>query len=404
MRETWQALKSGLGPIQLLDFTRFDLAHAHRELGKHVSEQVWRILDWRLENIKPRRLVARNKQAIECWYSLQKRSNRQDLAEPLRIAIGEYLVCLEAWADGLDLTHYSHPALKVCTTDGGLPTPIQLALVLQHDSVGCQTGLYRCSSQEVQVWHTEEDVDGRSGSRFDCLRVASFQAGADNSVSRFHTFIYPDLMPGPSFGWRDDGYIQAVDTLLMHNPPQVTGGMLANVVCWLALRLGMSIKTADMLESLRPFLDGYAMNLVWPENQTVRAARYEFAGDRVIKSDLAGNPGSFLFHVNTFSDRTDAGLQAMEALPGRTNYAMSKRIDRTIQALEAIRLIAKGAGLQPRHLFRLITSRAGGKWAYANKDVKAYFLSQVKPNELEIWLGTGPAGREYIPLKINQQI
>ena len=163
MKNPWQELKSQLGPIQFLDFTRFDLARAHYELGKQVSEQVWRILDWRLADIKPKRLAARLKQAKECWKSLQSRSKRQGVAGPLRIAIADYLTCLEAWADGLDLAHYSHPRLKTWISGGGPLSPVELALVLQHDNVGCQTGVYRYASGDVQLWHTEEDADSEIG-------------------------------------------------------------------------------------------------------------------------------------------------------------------------------------------------------------------------------------------------
>ncbi len=79
--------------------------------------------------------------------------------------------------DGLDLAQYSHPALNASVTCGGPLAPYELALVLQHDNVGCQTGMYRYASGGVQLWHTEEDVDRKSGSRFDQLRVARFQIG-----------------------------------------------------------------------------------------------------------------------------------------------------------------------------------------------------------------------------------
>ena len=183
----------------------------------------------------------------------------------------------------------------------------------------------------------------KSGRRFDRLRVATFRTEVNSHVERFHAFIYPDLMPGPSFGWCDGGYVQAVDTLLLHNPTLNVGGMLSNIVCWLALRLGASVNPADMLDLLNPFIDGYALNLIWTVNQTVNSARYEFTGDRVIKSCLAEHPGSYLFQVNTFSDRTDAGLLAIEALPERTTRVMSRRIDRTVQALDYQKAVANGS-------------------------------------------------------------
>jgi hypothetical protein len=159
-----------------------------------------------------------------------------------------------------------------------------------------------------------------------------------------------------------------------------------------------------MLELLYPFIDGYAMSFIWPDNQTVKAARYEFAGDRVIKNSLADDPGSFLFQVNYFSDRTDSTLQAMEALSERRKRVMSKRVDRTVHTFQNHKPFVVGAGPQTSHFFRLITSREGREWAYANKDVKAYFLCQIKPDEMEIWLGAGPAGREDVPPKIIQEI
>ena len=404
MNNPWQELKSRLGPIQFLDLTRYDLAHAHRELGKQVSEQVWRILDRRFADAKPRRLATRVKQARDCWSNLQARTKRPGMPELLRIAIGDYLGCLDAWAEGLDLAHYTHPALKAVGAGSSPLESIELAFTLQHDNVGCQTGLYRYASGDIQLWHTEEDADGKFGSRFDQLRVASFQADAGQPGERFHAFIYPDLMPGPAFGWRNDGYIQAVDSLLMHNPPEDGNGIMANIVCWLALRLGMSVNTADMLELLHPFLDGYALNLIWPRSHSVDSVRYEFAGDRVLRSYLPQEPGSFLFQVNTFSNRTDASLQAMETLPERTRRVMSGRMRRTVQALDHRGVMAANGNLQPSRFFRLVTSRTGREWAYANKDVKAYFLCQVKPNEMEIWLGAGPARREDVPLKIIQKM
>jgi hypothetical protein len=404
MKNPWQEIQSRLGPIQFLDFTDFDLVHAHRELGRQVSEQVWRILDHRLADIKPGHLAVKIKQARECWGSLQERKERPGVADPLRIAIREYMICLEAWAEGLDLAHFSHPSLKSRITGGSPLTPYELGLLLQHDNVGCQTGIYRYASGAVQLWHTEEDMDWKSGSRFDKLRVASFQTGAEGRTDRFFAFIYPDLMPGSAFSWRDSGYIQAVDALLLNNPPQISGGVLANVVSWLSIRLGLSVTTADMLKLLHPFIDGYAMNLIWPENRTIQAARYEFAGDRVIKKSLAHEQGSFLFQVNIFSDRTDASLQAMEALSERSKSTMSKRLDRTVQALQNYKARENGARLQMDHFFRLIQSRAGRAWAYANKDVKAYFLCRVKPDEMEIWLGAGPARRGELPQTISQKL
>ena len=171
------------------------------------------------------------------------------------------------------------------------------------------------------------------------------------------------LPAGAAFAWREDGYVQAVDTLLLYRPPQVVGGTLANVVCWLALRLGYSTNTQDMLELFCPFLDGYAMNVSWPVGNEVNAVRYEFAGNYMKKSCL--------------SQHTNQALRRIQ-----TNHSTP----------------------QTKDFFNLLTSRTGRNWAYANKDVKAYFLYQVKPDKLEVWLGSGPAARHDAPLKIIHAI
>jgi len=404
MTNPWQEIKSRLGSIQFLDLTGSDLVEAHRELGIQVKEQVWRILERRLVTVPQKRLAIKIRQAQGCWGSLKNHSKSLNLAGELRIAISDYINCLEAWSEGLELARFSHPTLYSLNTGGEPLSPHELALVLQHDNVGCQTGMYRSAAGGVQLWHTEEDADGKSGGRFDRLRIASFSTGVDGRLGRFYAFIYPDLMPGPSFGWRNDGYVQAVDSLLLYNPPRIDNGMLANVACWLALRSGTSENIPTMLESLRPFFDGYAMNLILPEDTIVRATRYELAGDRVIKSYLPPETDKFLFQVNYFSDRADVCLQKMESLTKHSDIVMKKRVERTIQALENYKSRANGTGLQMSHFYRLIASRAGGDWAYANKDVKAHFLCQVEPDKMEIWLGAGPARRADAPLKISQKI
>jgi hypothetical protein len=163
MANPWQEIKSRLGPIQFLDLTHLDLVAAHRELGKQVRDQVWQNFERRLGEIPTKRLAIKIAQAKGCWRSLQRHSKSQLLADELRIAIGDYLDCLEAWSEGLELTQFSHPILDGLVNNGQSLSPSELGLVLQHDNVGCQTGLYRSVSGGVQLWHTEEDADGDWG-------------------------------------------------------------------------------------------------------------------------------------------------------------------------------------------------------------------------------------------------
>jgi hypothetical protein len=66
------------------------------------------------------------------------------------------------------LEHFEHHALAAFEPLG----QIDLAMFLQNDCTGCQTGMYRAQDGSVVLWHTEEDVEDEPGSGFDLLRIA----------------------------------------------------------------------------------------------------------------------------------------------------------------------------------------------------------------------------------------
>jgi hypothetical protein len=82
----------------------------------------------------------------------------------------------------LELAHYSHLALHTGVNGGDRLDPFAPALILQHDNGGCQTGCYRYISRGVQLWHTEEDANRKSGIQIDQPRVATFQLDLGMSV------------------------------------------------------------------------------------------------------------------------------------------------------------------------------------------------------------------------------
>jgi hypothetical protein len=55
-------------------------------------------------------------------------------------------------------------------------------------------------------------------------------------------------------------------------------------------------------------------------------------------------------------------------------------------------------------LLNMLTSRACGKWAYANQHVKDYFICHQTPTETELWLGAGPAFKNDLPTVIKFMI
>ena len=212
---TLQAVKDRFGGLVFLDFSKHDLRTAHRMLGEQVSAQVHKILRQRLERLDRSKLNFLLTQTCSCAETLTDKLSDQRLDPRLQGALQEYVDCLAAWADGAGLRDFDHPALaaqrRLC--------PLDLALFLQHDSTGCQTGMYRQGDGSVILWHTEEDIEFEAGSGFDQLRLASFNVGDEENPITMTAFIYPDLLPGPAFGWRSDGYTQAVDNLHIRETP-----------------------------------------------------------------------------------------------------------------------------------------------------------------------------------------
>jgi hypothetical protein len=266
---------------------------------------------------------------------------------------------------------------------------VELALFLQNDNVGCQTGVYRDKAGAVILWHTEEDVEVEPGSRFDKLRLATFQIGEDDS--EINAFIYPDLLPGPAYGWRNDGFLQAVDSLPLK--PAAGAYVLANIAAWITLRLGKALDPEAVIAALGPFFDGYALTTVRLKDEQIQATKIEFAGDRRLVAILDPYPGSYLFQVNIFSEAKAAVALAYEDTDRESRSGLEQRLTRTTRALKSLHL-AENA---PACLSRLLASRLGGDYAYANEDVKSYFLGKLSHSGMEIQFGPGPALKEDRP-------
>ncbi len=394
--EQLQTVKQRFGGLVRLDYTGLDLVTAHARLGQHVGAQARKILTQRLERSSASKIQKLLDQSRSCAATLIEKRHDQKIDRRVRNALIQYQNCLKAWAGGAGIDTFHHPHL-----DAYQPlTTLDLALFLQHDSSGCQTGMYRLTNGSVILWHTEEDVEFEPGSGFDLLRIASFNNMDDDHPVHMHAFIYPDLMPGPAFGWRSDGYVQAVDTLHTRDFDYIKNGMLANVVTWLSLLLGATIPAAELIESLQPYYDGYALNTVYPQGGAVLADKYEFASDRIIPCSLANTPASYLFQVNIFSDQTHPWVAELEEIRPDWRELYAQRMARTMQSLQN-KDGHSGDTADMRFFFDMLTSQEGDGWAYANQDVKAYFIQHQDLHETETWLGDGPAipGDRFTVLK-----
>jgi hypothetical protein len=381
-----RGVKDKFGGFTFLDLTGYDLQTAHQHLGEHTRPQVHKILNKRLDYMDAAKCSHLMKQARNCGETLTRKVEDRRLDSTLRGAVQEYLDCLSAWADGAGLVDFNHPALAAYHP---LDT-LDLALFLQHDSTGCQTGMYRQADGSVILWHTEEDIEFEDGSGFDQLRVAAFNVGGENNPVIMHAFIYPDLLPGPAFGWRSDGYTQAVDTLHTREAPFQNDGMLANIATWITLRLGPGYDRTRVIEGLAPYFDGYALNVVSVQGGKVQAEKFEFAENHILPNVLGDQPGGFLFQVNIFSQDDPAWVKEVQDLPYADHRLYLKRINRTQKTMQNKGHTIGETG--DMHFFLdMMTTNTGSVWSYANIHVKAYFILRQTAQGGEIWLGHGPA-------------
>jgi hypothetical protein len=390
------SISSHSNGFTFLDYRNLGLVEAHHALGIHVRLQAHKILTHRLDKLGEDALHVLLWQARDCQATLARRAEDTRLPLPLRRAIQEYLACLQSWSEGAWLDELQHPRLEGISA-------LERALLLQHDESGCQTGLSRQADGSVLLWHTEEDVEAVPGEHFDALRLARFQVQDGQGAVEIHAFIYPDLLPGSAFAWRSDGYTQAVDSLHTRPFEAPIGGILANCACWLSLRLGAAMDLGELLTTLQPFYTGYAINALFRRDGRVEAHQYEFAWSYLTHQELSEQPGSYLFQANIFSDPRSDAARAMECLTIEKWRNYRRRLYRTRRFLKEKQKGHSPSGDSPAgdmaFLHKLITSRAGGEWAYANRDVKAHFLQRLSLDKTETWLGRGPAvngGEEII--------
>jgi hypothetical protein len=313
---------------------------------------------------------------------LDERRRRRGLDAALSRGIGEYLACLAAWSAGARLA----ACLKDSHAVGGRHVSAEeLALWLQDDNAGCQTGLARLDDGGVLFWHTEEDTIGY----FDRPRLASITVAG----RWWHAFLYPYLMPGPAFGF-SRGSFHAVDSLHVRRCRDDTGSLTC-VASWLVWRLGGELPARTIIEALAPYLDGCAINVVQNRAGRVNASVHEFGGRHVQSRELPGSAGSLLFQANAVSDEASplAGEQGLSKVERGRYRARSER------TRQAVGRLAERDAASPYAILRLLASRRGGSYAYANEDVKAHCVGIADGDGWELYVAPGSAspGDRYLP-------
>jgi hypothetical protein len=345
------------------------LVEAHRELGARLQKVALRAVLARLAKTPQARLEAQLEQTRACRTFMHQLSRSRRAPKLVRESLAECLACLDAWGASV-----FPPAL--CPP---LAAPSEWALWAQDDNAGCQTGMVRRAGGKVVLWHTEEDTIGF----LDAPRVAVFSIGGDERGA----FVYPYLLPGPAFGW-GAGQVHAVDSL--HTRRDVTlGGTLSGVASWLVWRIGRAMDARDVLLSLVPFVDGCAIHVVGA-GAHVTATTHEIAGRAVLSRTLGRRAGSFIVQVNTVSASSGPVFRE-EEMSARTHGLYERRLARMRDGVA--RLLSR-PDPSDDEVLRMLASRRGGSYAYANSDVGAHAVATFAIGEgLAMYVGAGPAAR-----------
>jgi hypothetical protein len=366
-----------LGPLRQISLEADSLAMAHGQLGKELREAICSTASRRLRATPPAEFARQIAAARTCRQRQEARIRSQLTLPVLRQGLEEYFRSLDAWATGSRL----RSVLRGHTVDERPVTAEDLALWLQDDNVGCQTGMLRLAGGDVLFWHTEEDTIGY----FDRPRLAAMTVGGQT----WHAFLYPYLLPGPAFGWSRGGF-HAVDSLHLRRSGHGTPTCIA---AWLAWRFG-SQALAGLIR-LAPFSDGCAINRVEPTARGGSASVQELGWLDAPVRDLPRRTGSLLYQANCVA-RAKSRLGRREALTAAARERYCARGERTH---EAIGELAANGRPTPQGILALLASRRGGSYAYANADVKAHCVGQAGPDRIEIYVQTGAAlpGDVYEP-------
>ncbi len=392
--EGLSAVKNRLSPLVFVDLRNYDLVTAHRKLGQEVREQVHKILRRKLNKLSDAKLVDEVRWIRHCLGDLRGKAFSARVDPRVCNALAQYLESLASWGQGAQLDAFQHGNLDRLEIDGQPVSATELALWLQDDCPGCQTGVYREPDGSVILWHTEEDLEPEPFARFDRARLASFRVQDEGDMVEINAFIYPDILPGPAFCWRSDAFAHAVDSLYVK--PQKGNYMLANIATWVIMRLGNQVGAGEVISALAPFVDAYALMVVGRQGDRITAENIEFAGDQILITSLPQEPASYLFQANIFSDKDSPIAVTYEHIDPHYWRKYAARVTRTERAMGRIR--ASENVMESLHA--LMASREGGDYAYANEDVKACYLNRVSRQGMEIWIAAGPAIQGEEPTKI----
>jgi len=399
-RHSSLAERERLGPVLTLDLVAPSLVLAHAELGRRVRKPARQAIAARLAKTAPDAFAVQIRCVRSCRTLMAARSADRRVPMLVRRGLSELLACVEAWGDAagvlacVDGGEGRRPVRKSTSIpnaiDGVRLSSAEVALWAQDDNAGCQTGMLRRRDGSILAWHTEEDTIGF----LDRPRLARF---AVVGAEELYAFIYPYLLPGPAFGWSRTQF-HAIDSLHTRRIQPVVG-VLSGMAAWLVWRIGPALAAREVLRALAPFIDGCAIHVVSNAAGGVTADSHEIAAQVVKSRHVAARAGSVSLQVNAVSE-VSGPLAREEEMRPRSRVLYERRLER--MRASALSLARGLDGGSPEAVLRMLSSRRGGTYAYANADVKAHAVAIVSKDDLEVHVGSGPAHRAdaYRPQRI----
>ena len=393
--------KTKIGPLEFVELNAPTFVEAHKRLGELSRTEILENLDMKLSKIDDEELAKQIRFIRGSRKAMDAKLGDGRINQDIRRTLGEYFESLKAWSEGAQFYRFITERQRIggMLVDGQKITEEDLALWLQLDTFGCQTGLLRGGDGSVKIWHSEEWPTDEVKK----AQILSFKIGAGKTSEEIYAFHYPYLLPGSAFSWRPDGFAQGFDSLYL-KPAFQEGASLANVAVWVSLRLGGSRSLAEVIRSLGPFSDGCAISTVRREGGRVVGERVEFAGDKINETVLPAEPGGMLFQVNLVSDPqsdlakiyeiVDEGYRGKE---GRYRDALDWRVGRMNRVLKRVKSLK---GEPTTEDLRRILAFTGGPvvdgnvWSTANPDVKGQFTARISPESMGVLTWSGPATKK----------
>lgn len=368
-----------LNKINFAEIETLSFEKAHEVLGKLIKKPLKKIIKKKLDKISKKRFIEEVMFVKKCVHLMKRKALAPKTNEQIKKTLQEYFLCLSSWAKGAQLITFKHQILEGLKADRLSIRPEDLALWLQNDNFGCQTGMIRVEHGKVIFWHTEEDIMGYINE----VLIASFKIHHEH-VS---FFVYPHLLPGSTFSWTKD-FFMAVDSLpIKYLQNQI--GSLANITTWIIWRLANKFPSRQIIKLLSPHIDGYAVNIVRKGNKRIIGEKLEFGGGKMISNVLPNNRYRFLFQTYLVSNPKSLLAKNHQKISSKSKEQLSRRIKRTQDFLHSME-----NKVNVKKIFRMLSSRQGQDYAYANKDVKAHLIGKASDKKMELWLGKGPARKE----------